>query len=267
MLAAFHFFAERCDEEVTVHVSPEISINTTRAQAELLERQLAAATPGERIDFKVFDPGQTRAEQQRLERLCWQQGFRPTKQDLQRLLARFAVLVSSHMAEAGKQQKRGAVEPPKPSLKKKGITWQQVLKAKENELIAAGTSKGIHNAVKRLQDFSKAQFGVFLPSEIDTDMALAYRNWLFGPESPIRISSAGKEIRFINSALTAAVKQQLLLTNPSAHCLKTGAAVTCQKHLHARTSTKSRSSPKRRLQKSSKRSNQTSRLMSCSSRL
>ena len=45
-------------------------------------------------------------------------------------------------------------------------------------------------------------------------MALAYRNWLFGPESPIRISSAGKEIRFINSALTAAVKQQLLLTNP-----------------------------------------------------
>ena len=206
--------AERCDEEVTVHVSPEISINTTRAQAEMLERQLAAATPGERIDFKVFDPGQTRAEQQRLERLCWQQGFRPTKQDLQRLLARFAVLVSSHMAEAGKQQKRGAVEPPKPSLKKKGITWQQVLKAKENEVIATSTSKGIHNAVKRLQDFSKAQFGASLPSEIDTLMALAYQNWLFGPESPIRISSAGKEIRFINSALTAAVKQQLLLTNP-----------------------------------------------------
>lgn len=206
--------AEGSDEEVTVQMAPEISVKTTRAQAELLERQLAAATPGERIDLWVFNPSQTRAEQQRLERLCWQQGFRPTKQNLQHLMVRFAAMVNGHMAEAGKQQKQGAVEPPKPALKKKGVTWQQVLKAKENEGIAAGTSKGIHNAVKRLQNFSKTQCGASLPSEIDTDMALAYRNWLYGPESPLRISSAGKEIRFINSALTAAVKQQLLLTNP-----------------------------------------------------
>ena len=152
-------------------------------------------------------------EEQKLQRLIWDQGYRPPSDQMSLIFMRFGSLVLEHIGKADERKEAGELQPPKPSLTHKSKTWEALLKAKESEDIAVGTMKGIANAVERLQRWTSEQYLVKLPSSIDSEMILEYRAYLLG-ESNLKISSAKKELKFLSSIFSCGTKHKILTENP-----------------------------------------------------
>jgi integrase len=152
-------------------------------------------------------------EEKKLQRLIWDQGYRPSTDQVCLILMRFGSLVLGHIEKADTQKETGEIQPPRPSLPGKSQTWEGLLKAKESEDIADGTMKGITVAIKRLQKWAAENYQIKLPSSIDSEMALEYREFLTCG-TKLKISSARKELRYVSSAFTAAAKKKMLQENP-----------------------------------------------------
>jgi integrase len=154
-----------------------------------------------------------KGEERKLERLCWDQGFRPNPEGLQAIRGRFRGLVQNHIETAEKVRDTGTLIPPKPSLPIKGATWERLLQAKISEGQARGTTTGITKALSRLQQWLSSSFSIQLPTALDGELALAYRDWILR-EAGLANTSASKELRYLNATFNAAVKQGLLDGNP-----------------------------------------------------
>lgn len=154
-------------------------------------------------------------EEKKLKRLIWDEGYRPTPDQLPLILMRFGSHLLTHIKDAEERKELGELQPPKPSYTRKSQTWKGLLKAKESEDIAEGTMKGINTAVSRLEKWAAEKYQVKLPSSIDSDMALEYRQVLTH-SSGLSISSARKELRYLSSTFSAGVQSRLLSENPFA---------------------------------------------------
>jgi site-specific recombinase XerD len=106
---------------------------------------------------------------------------------------------------------------------------ERLLKAKEEEGVAAGTLIGMEKAVARLSEWSEANHAIQLPANLDGELAKSYRTWLYSAESGLSHSSVGKEFRYLNSLFNAAVKQQLHDENPFRNLPKDRRAAMQQK--------------------------------------
>jgi hypothetical protein len=152
-------------------------------------------------------------EEKKLQRLIWDQGYRPSPNQLSLILMRFGSLVLGHIEAADTLKKAGEVEPPRPSHPRQSQTWEGLLKAKETEDIAEGTMKGITVAIRRLQRWASEEYQVKLPSSIDSEMALEYREFLTR-RSALKISSARKELRYLSSTFATGAQKRVLPRNP-----------------------------------------------------
>jgi integrase len=152
-------------------------------------------------------------EEKKLQRLIWDQGYRPSTDQLSLILMRFGSLVLSHIENADTQKQSGEIQPPRPSHPKQSQTWEGLLKAKEAEDIAEGTMRGITVAITRLQRWAAEEYQVKLPSSIDTEMALEYREFLTRGSS-LKVSSARKELRYLSSTFATGAKKRVLQENP-----------------------------------------------------
>lgn len=86
------------DQEDTVElVAGDITVEVPSSDVGRIRQQMEAVPKGEPLNFKVFDPADINKERQRLERLCWSNGFRPSTDDLNSIVTRFHKLVKSHM--------------------------------------------------------------------------------------------------------------------------------------------------------------------------
>ena len=169
---------------------------------------------GERLRQKPIRAEELEEQARKIEQLCWDNGFRPNEAGMNVIARRFARLVSDHADIAIDRRQRGELKPPKPSLNHRSISWQGLLKAKEEEGIATGTLSGMSKAIERLAEWSETNHALMLPSSLDGELAKSYRNWLYKEGSVLSHASVGKEFRYLNSAFNAAVKQQLLAENP-----------------------------------------------------
>ena len=156
-----------------------------------------------------------REEEQKLKRLIWDEGYRPKPDQLPLILMRFGSHLLTHIKDAEERRELGELQPPRPTFTRKSQTWKGLLKAKESEDIAEGTMKGINTAVSRLEKWAAEKYQVKLPSSIDSNMALEYREVLTH-SSGLSISSARKELRYLSSTFSAGVKSRLLSENPFA---------------------------------------------------
>jgi len=73
--------------------------------------------------------------------------------------------------------------------------------------------RGIKAAVERLAKWAAKNYQVKLPSSIDTEMAIEYREFLTC-RSGLKISTARKELRYISSTFAAGTTKVLLNSNP-----------------------------------------------------
>ena len=169
---------------------------------------------GERLRQMPIRAEELEEQARKIEQLCWDNGFRPNEAGMNVIVRRFARLVSDHADIAIDRRQRGELKPPKPSLNHRSISWQGLLKAKEEEGIATGTLSGMSKAIERLAEWSETNHALMLPSSLDGELAKSYRNWLYKEGSVLSHASVGKEFRYLNSAFNAAVKQQLLAENP-----------------------------------------------------
>jgi hypothetical protein len=151
-------------------------------------------------------------EEQKLQRLIWDQGYKPPTDQVSLILMRFGSLVLEHIDKADARKEAGELQPPKPSQNQGSKTWEALLKAKENE-VAAGTMKGITVAVERLRRWASETYFIKLPSSIDSEMALEYRTFLRS-ESSLKISSTRKELKFLSSIFSCGTKHKILPANP-----------------------------------------------------
>lgn len=174
----------------------------------------ASDSAGERQRQKPIRAEELEEHSRKLEQLCWDNGFRPTDSGLNLISRRFARLVANHLETAVEARRSGQLRPPKPVLKQRSISWERLLKAKEDEGVAAGTLIGMEKAVARLSEWSEANHSIHLPANLDGELAKSYRTWLYSAESGLSHSSVGKEFRYLNSLFNAAVKQQLHHENP-----------------------------------------------------
>ena len=203
------------DQKDTVEfVAGDRTVEVPRSDVGRIRQQMEAVPKGEPLNFKVFDPADINKERQRLERLCWSNGFRPSTDDLNSIVMRFDTLVKSHMQLAENKKSSGSLTPPTPKLTARGLTWDRLLQAKCEEGIASGTRNGIRKALKRLEGWLNVQHDLSLPTAIDGDMALQFRTWLTSDASGLKSSSASKDLRYVNAAFNAATKQGLILQNP-----------------------------------------------------
>ena len=146
-------------------------------------------------------------EGRKLEQLCWDNGFRPTENGLNRILERFSDLVKDHLEIADVARVQGRLKAPKPALDEKSTTWQRLLGAKQEEGVAVGTLAGMTKAAERLEVWAKANYSLHLPGAIDDEVAKQYRSWLFSGDSGLSSSSVSKEVRYLNSIFNASVRQ------------------------------------------------------------
>ena len=202
------------DQDTVELVAGEVTVEVPRSDQARIQEQLDAAAKGEPLTIKVFDPADINKERAKLERLCWNNGFRPSGDDLNTIATRFHTLVQGHMELAEKKKSSGSLTPPTPQLNSKGLTWNRLLEAKSEEGIASGTANGIRKALERLEGWLKVQHDQSLPTAIDGDTALQFRTWLTSDASGLKSSSASKDLRYVNAAFNAAVKQGLILDNP-----------------------------------------------------
>lgn len=165
-------------------------------------------------------PDDLEEEARKIEQLCWNSGHRPSEDDLFRITDRFSQLLQEHLKEAKDERSAGSLEPPKPVFEKAGASWQQLIELKKAEGGAVGTFKGMDGAVRRLKNWLENQHGVKLPSIIDSEIAQAYRAWLFSGESSLSYTSAGKEMRYLKGVFNAGLRQKAISANPFQHLPK-----------------------------------------------
>jgi len=152
-------------------------------------------------------------EENKLRRLIWDQGYRPTSDQLALLFMRFGSLVIEHIHAAKDLKTAGGLEPPPPVFPGKSQTWEGLILEKESENLAHGTIKGIIVAAKRLQRWSSESYQIKLPSSIDGEIALEYRKYILNA-SGLKVSTAMKELRFLSSLFNSGVKHKVLMSNP-----------------------------------------------------
>lgn len=169
---------------------------------------------GERLKQKPIRADELEDQARKIEQLCWDNGFRPTDAGLNMISRRFAGLVAGHLETAIDARRGGQLRPPKPVLEQRSLSWERLLKAKEDEGVAVGTRRGMEKAIERLREWAEANHAVHLPANLDGELAKSYRSWLYSAESGLSHSSVGKEFRYLNSLFNAAVKQQLHDENP-----------------------------------------------------
>ena len=191
-------------------------VQLTKEERELLEEFLKSFTLHDLdVDGGIYVIDKANLEEGRkLEQLCWDNGFRPTENGLNRILERFSDLVKDHLEIADVARVQGRLIAPKPSLEEKSTTWQRLLEAKKEEGVAVGTLAGMTKAAERLEDWTKANYSLHLPGTIDDEVAKQYRSWLFSGDSGLSSSSVSKEVRYLNSIFNASVRQGLLEENP-----------------------------------------------------
>lgn len=80
--------------------------------------------------------------------------------------------------------------------------------------MADGTMIEIGHAINRLRNWLKSQHQLSLPSGLDAEIALNYRNWIYGHENGLKHSTSSKEIRYLNAVWSAAKREQLIGHNP-----------------------------------------------------
>jgi integrase len=158
-----------------------------------------------------------REEEGKIQRLCWDEGYRPDPKQLSVIFGHVRNQVLNHLTKAKEDQMNGHIAPPKPQMHSKGLSWGALHNAKATEGMAPGTLIGLKKALGRLEHWLSEQFRLKLPSTIDSTIALQYREWIFSEESGLLLSTSGKELRFINSAFNAAVKQGIVEANPFQH--------------------------------------------------
>lgn len=153
-------------------------------------------------------------EADKLQKLCWQEGFRPSRDDLLEILTRFSMLISEHSITAKSEQAKGLLVPPSAKAGGKGFSWQSLMEAKGSEGMAAGSMKEISRALERLKGWMSNKHQLSLPTGLDVELAIAYRSFLFGEENGLKHSTASKEIRYLSSVWASAERQQLIEANP-----------------------------------------------------
>jgi len=151
-------------------------------------------------------------EERKVKRLCLDQGYNPDEQGLQTIMVVFRSRVSEHIDKLSAAKAEGIAEPPPPTIQKRGRTWDALIEAKKKEGLAEGTVKGITNTVERLSNWMANTYKIKLPTGLDAELALEYREFLLN-HSGLSPSTASKEIRYLQSVFNAAVKQDLLEIN------------------------------------------------------
>jgi integrase len=152
-------------------------------------------------------------EELKIQRLCLDQGYNPSELGLKAIFTVFRSRVNEHIAKVAVAKNDGVVAPPQPSLQKRGKNWENLLDAKKKEGLAPGTVRGISNAVCRLRKWLFNSYKIQLPTGLDADIALEYREFLV-TKSGLRSTSSSKELRYLQSVFNSAVKQGILDTNP-----------------------------------------------------
>lgn len=178
---------------------------------------------------KTISAQELREEGKKLEKLCWDNGFRPNDEALLDISWHFSRLVEQHLNRAIDARRMGRLKAPKPSFPDKGATWEALLQAKREEGIAVGTMTGMQKAIERLQGWTETNYAIHLPGTLDGEVARKYRSWLFSTDSGLSSSSVGKDLRYLNSLFNAAVKQELLVENPFKNLPKDRRAAMQQK--------------------------------------
>ena len=173
-----------------------------------------AATDGPLI-FVI--PREIKDEEIKIQRLCWDEGYRPNPKQLTIIFHQIRQQVLKHLEKAKENKDDGQIAPPTPPLKGRGLSWEALLNAKAIEGMAPGTLTSLKKALQRLEHWLNTQFGLKLPTSIESAIALQYRGWLFSEQSGLLQSTSGKELRLINSAFNAAVKQGITGANPFQH--------------------------------------------------
>ena len=154
------------------------------------------------------------SEANKLLRLCWAEGFRPSQRGLAEIMTRFTIYISEHAENASGEKQAGTLQPPLPKIEERGLSWDRLISAKKSEHMADGTMKEIGRAVNRLRSWLKNQHQLSLPSGLDVELVLDYRNWIYGEENQLKHSTASKEIRYLSATWAAAECQQLIACNP-----------------------------------------------------
>jgi len=164
--------------------------------------------------YSQISANELESEASKLLRLCWSEGFRPSQRTLAEIMTRFATYISEHAENALGDKEAGNLQPPLPKVEERGLSWERLINAKRSEHMAAGTMKEIGRAINRLRRWLKNQHQLSLPSGLDAELALNYRNWIYGDENGLKHSTASKEIRYLSAAWSAAERQQLIGQNP-----------------------------------------------------
>jgi len=152
-------------------------------------------------------------EERKIRRLCLDQSFNPDEQGLKTIELVFRNRVDEHIDKLSAAKDEGVAAPPPPTIQKRGRTWEALIEAKEKEGLAAGTLKGITKAVERLRGWLATAYMIKLPTGLDQELAMEYRDFLFS-QSGLKSSSASKEVRYLQGVFNASVKQGVLGNNP-----------------------------------------------------
>jgi len=149
--------------------------------------------------YSHISANELESEASKLLRLCWSEGFRPSQRVLAEIMTRFATYISEHAENASGEKEEGILQPPLPKIKERGLSWDRLINAKRSEHMADGTMKEIGRAINRLKDWLKYQHQLSLPSGLDAELSLNYRNWIYGDENGLKYSTASKEIRYLSA--------------------------------------------------------------------
>ena len=183
----------------------------TRPQAVALIHTEDEGIPPGPFLFCCID--RVKEEERKVKRLCLDQGYNPDDQGLRTIFGVFRKLVNEHIDKLSVAKSEGTAAPPPPTIQKRGKTWDSLIEAKKKEGLAEGTVKGITKTVERLSGWLANAYKIKLPTGLDPELALEYREFLLS-DSGLKASSASKEMRYLQSVFNAAVKQGLLETNP-----------------------------------------------------
>ena len=153
-------------------------------------------------------------EANKLLKLCWSEGFRPSPKALPQIMVRFTTYIREHASTASQLKEAGTLAPPAPHAEERGLSWERLVNAKESEGIADGTLQEIKRALERLKKWLRNQHQINLPTGLDTELALSYRSWIYGKEIGLKHSTASKEIRYLSATWSAAKQQQFIPSNP-----------------------------------------------------
>ena len=72
-------------------------------------------------------------EANKLLRLCWSEGFRPSHKALAEIMTRFTKYISEHAENASGQKEAGILAPPAPHAEERGLSWERLTDAKKSE--------------------------------------------------------------------------------------------------------------------------------------